>query len=369
MVRNTNIEILRILSMLLIVMHHYSVHGGFVLDQNIISFNNFLVQFLHAGGKLGVDIFVLITGFFLIESSFKAKKLFKLLLVVFTYSISIYLIFTAFGLIDFNIKKAIKSFFPIIFGQYWFATSYMLLYIFSPYINSLIKAIDKKKHFNLVIILLLFWSVFPTITSSINLNFSSIGWFCTLYIIASYIRLYPNNYFDNCKINFLTALITYSFILLSIVLFDVLGVKIDSFSSKALHFTGMNQIPILICAVSLFLGFKNCKIPNNKIINIISSSMFGVYLIHDNYLVRPFLWLDLFNNQSFYHSPYLLLHAIVTIFSVFFVCILLDQIRYNIIEKPLFALAETTIDSIIYKLEYLKRVNYVLVNRVFRRIR
>lgn len=61
--RNSNVEALRILAMLLIVMHHYAVHGvgldrvgdspGLLLDAVFMSF-----------GKWGVDVFVLIAGFF-----------------------------------------------------------------------------------------------------------------------------------------------------------------------------------------------------------------------------------------------------------------------------------------------------------------
>lgn len=343
MARNTNIEILRILSMILIVMHHYSVHGGFILDPNTISLNKFLVQFLSAGGYLGVDCFILITGYFLIESSFKIEKLLKLLFVIFFYSASIYIIFLALGMIDFNIKMAIKSLFPTIFEKYWFATCYIILYIFSPYINALIRAIDKKQHFNLIIILLVIWSVIPTFTTA-KLDLSSTCWFVTLYIIASYIRLYPNCWFENFGKNISIALASYSLILISIFIFDVLGLKFSTFGYQATYFTGMNKLPLLLCAVTLFLVFKNFQIRNNKLINTISSSMFGVYLIHDNNFVRDFLWLDLFKNQQFYHSPYLIVHAITVILSVFIICIIIDQIRYNFIEKPLFIFAKAPLE-------------------------
>jgi hypothetical protein len=357
--RNSNIEILRILSMFLIVMHHYSFHGGFTLDPNIITINKVIVQFLAAGGKLGVDCFVLITGYFLIKSSFKIEKLIKLWFSVFTYSSAIYIIFSMSGLIDFSYKQAIKSFFPIIFSEYGFATSYVLLYIFSPYLNVLINAIDKKKHFNLIILLVLFWSVIPTITT-VDLDFSSLGWFSTLYIMAAYFRLYPNKWIDNFRVNILLSISMYVLILLSILLFDFIGIRINTFGIHATYLTGINKIPTLACAVTLFLGFKNLNIENVKYIEIISSTMFGVYLIHDNNFVRHFLWIDVFRNSAYYQSSYLIFHSTIVIFSVFFICIAIDQTRYIFIEKPFLRLIEIHLKKV---LEYFKIKNYTLAKK------
>lgn len=64
--RNSSFELLRIVSMILIIAHHYSVHGGWVYDYNILSTNKLFIDLLSIGGKLGVNCFVVITGFFLV---------------------------------------------------------------------------------------------------------------------------------------------------------------------------------------------------------------------------------------------------------------------------------------------------------------
>ena len=77
--RNSNIEILRILSMLFIIAHHYAVHG-FDLSAGSFTVNEVTLQILSLGGKIGVNVFVFITGYFMINSRFDAKKLLKLIL-------------------------------------------------------------------------------------------------------------------------------------------------------------------------------------------------------------------------------------------------------------------------------------------------
>ena len=61
-IRKSNIELLRIVAMVIIVMHHFAIHGGFAFSSETISINRLWVQFITMGGRLGVNIFVLISG-------------------------------------------------------------------------------------------------------------------------------------------------------------------------------------------------------------------------------------------------------------------------------------------------------------------
>ena len=61
--RNSSIELLRILSMFLIVIHHYAVHGTLPCYSSFnpsISASLRINLFLHVLGRLGVVIFVMI---------------------------------------------------------------------------------------------------------------------------------------------------------------------------------------------------------------------------------------------------------------------------------------------------------------------
>lgn len=71
--RNSNFEILRIISMIMIIAHHYAVHG-FVSNDLEYSFNRYIVGILSLGGKLGNTIFILISGYFMVNSRITKKK-------------------------------------------------------------------------------------------------------------------------------------------------------------------------------------------------------------------------------------------------------------------------------------------------------
>lgn len=65
-VRNSNIEILRIISMLFIVISHYTVHNGVINASLPLGINRTLLE-ITTLGNIGVILFVIISGYFMIE--------------------------------------------------------------------------------------------------------------------------------------------------------------------------------------------------------------------------------------------------------------------------------------------------------------
>ena len=72
--------------MILIIAHHYAIHGGFELSKQAFSAQLFFLQVLSYGGKLGVNLFVLISGYFLVTSRCKLKKAVNLWMKVTVFS-------------------------------------------------------------------------------------------------------------------------------------------------------------------------------------------------------------------------------------------------------------------------------------------
>ncbi len=86
--RQSNIELLRIIAMLLIVFHHFAVHGNFYFsNEEKISVNQFWLRCIAIGGRVAVDTYVLNSGYFLINSkSVKINKVLKMLFQMYTYA-------------------------------------------------------------------------------------------------------------------------------------------------------------------------------------------------------------------------------------------------------------------------------------------
>lgn len=85
-----------------------------------------------------------------------------------------------------------------------------------------------------------------------------------------------------------------------------------------------------MASVEIFLGFKNLKLKYNKLINIISSTTLGIYLIHDNKLVREFLWKNYFKVYEHFKDTNLLTYSLKIIILVFTICCILDFLRQKL---------------------------------------
>ena len=81
---------------------------------------------------------------------FKVKKLIKLELEILFYSVSFYIINLIINMNKLNnmdlLKITINSVFPVFRGLYWFPTIYIGLYLLSPFINKLIKRMERKNY-------------------------------------------------------------------------------------------------------------------------------------------------------------------------------------------------------------------------------
>lgn len=102
----------------------------------------------------------------------------------------------------------------------------------------------------------------------------------------------------------------------------------------------MQKLPILIISLLLLKGFLQINIKPNRVINIISSATFGVYLIHDNGYVRPFIWKTVFKNAAYSESKYLIPYSIFVIAIVFVICTIIELLRIYIFEKKYLKIIE-----------------------------
>ena len=103
--------------MALIVLHHCSLCAFPNIDW-AGSFNKTVVDWLSLGGKLGVNCFILISGYFISHSKFTLQKFLKLAGSVWFYSVAIMLVFVLLSHSSGNILSIIQNFFPIIYKSF-----------------------------------------------------------------------------------------------------------------------------------------------------------------------------------------------------------------------------------------------------------
>ena len=163
--RESNFELMKIISMLMIIFYHFILHGK-VLDYTVGELNN-LMNFLRLLFVVHVNSFVLVTGYFQYNKKFKLSKVFMLNNALVFYKILIMVIFIVLGLITVDKLKIIQVLAPFNYGDYWFMGCYLLLYLISPLLNIIINNINKVTHKSIIIISFIIMSIISTFTNDI----------------------------------------------------------------------------------------------------------------------------------------------------------------------------------------------------------
>lgn len=339
--RLSNFELLRIVSMLIIVMHHYVVNSGLidVIRNNPLNLYSLVLLVLGWGGKTAINCYILITGYFMCNQNITRKKFFKLLSEVLFYNIVIYCIFVISGYEAFSIKSFIKNIWPISEVSNGFVSGFLIFYLLIPYLNILIKNMNKVQYMFLLSILLSVYTLLPSLLK-IKVVMNYVTWFSIVYLIAAYIRVYPEKIYDKKKLWKILSLVTVLLSWVSVVVFVYIAViakKKDVIYAAYFWVNDSNRILALVTAISVFMYFKNLNIPYNKLLNNIAACTFGVLLIHANSdTMRQWLWKDMLNNVGMYGNKFEFIHFLVSVISIYCICTLIDSLRIRFLEKRFF---------------------------------
>lgn len=337
--RDANFELLRIIAMIMIIILHFNNGGNNILisvDKNSIQW--YFFYFLEYSCIIAVNLYVMISGYYMIKSKIKIKKMLMLELQILFYSILVYIILSCFKYVDFRLNDFIKVCMPIITGQYWFLTAYMGLYFLIPFINKLVANISLKEYKNLIILLTILLSVVKTIYSGNSIfeanNGYGLTWFIYLYLLAGYIRI---KYGDSkVKINkFNVGILIYLAITVIQIIIGKTNLPIlQNYKNNSLSY---NSFLVLIQSVVVFLFFKDVEIKNSiikKIILYIAPLTLGVYLIHNNCYLSNILWGKIIKTTEYLgENIYKILIILgISVFFIFTVCCIIEKIRILIFD-------------------------------------
>lgn len=142
---------------------------------------------------------------------------------------------------------------------------------------------------------------------------------------------------------------------MSCVVFMFIGLSYKVFSSHTTYFYSQNSVLTICRAVCFFMMFKTIKLKENRFINKLSKTSFGVYLIHDSNLLRPFLWKNIFHNNSYQNTVLIIPYSIVVVLLVYFGCSLFDFVRINCFERLFMKRVDNSENKIVVKIAF--RIN------------
>lgn len=371
--RQSNFELLRVVAMFMIVAHHLCVHGvQQVLMPNVAyktyflgsTINKIFVSLLYPGGTIGVALFFMITGYFIVDKEkISVRKvcletIFYCLLSVIVF-ISLQIGYKYFGIgypfTEYSIARraifAILTLINPIFYTYWFVSTYVILCFLAPALNRILNEINKKGY---IVLLLSTWIVLYFIQTCHGSGVANLGRACFFYILGTYFRKYKFA-IKSSVLYFLIALILWAFYSFCAYYLDGIRATENILKQTAIQMAGggINCLLTPLCAVSIFIFFLSLNF-SNKFINILGSTTFGIYLIHESVL-SSFIWNGIFKVSEVWVSAYFPLFAILDVTVLFSVCSLIDYIRIRYFEIPL--LNKINGLDIVIKRKFLKKGN------------
>lgn len=344
--RQANLELLRICSMLMIVMMHLLNHGKILETIAKGSISYYLVWILFGVSFVSISTYILISGYFLCETSFSFRRILKLEGQVWSYSVLLYLVSLLLLRQPVSMSSLIAAVFPVLSCEYWFVTMYVGMIVLSPFLNKLVTGLTKKQFRLLLGILFVLFSLWPNVFFfSPALNFgggSGVVWFCAVYLFGAYLKRFyrPDGKFGRHFLQFLTAalLIPGSRFLTELLLATPLG-KIGVLQDLMWGFGVFyeyNSVLVFAAALLLFKAFLNLRIRPGRLQRMIVAAAplsFGVYLLHDNPNIRGVFW-ETLNPSRLSGAWYLVPGALLLAAAVFVVCALAEWLRKTIAALP-----------------------------------
>lgn len=331
----------------LIILFHFSVHGPWPEDGTLGG--DIAVGILAFGGKIGVNCFVLITGYFMTRSSVRVASVLRVIFETWFYSYALLALFAITDPALVTSGRLEKAVLPLASGEYWFMTNFVALMVLSPFLNLLFAHLTPRSLSRLAAIGFVMSSAIPTIVTFNPLG-SDLLWFFYLYLMGGWARTIIDGqagtesgalrWLDPARLTTRLGGATMTAVGIAASWAAIAAICC---AQEWLGFTRVNaqypvwqyMIPTYLASLGLLVAFARLKMPPVPAVNALAKCALGVYLIHDNPFVRTWLWPHFAAVYAL--GPAAIIGASLGAAVTVYACgAAVDGLRIALLEKPLF---------------------------------
>ena len=337
--RQSNIELLRIISMCMIIAMHYMTKGMKIDKLSVDNgLHNIIFWIIYAFCLSSVNAYVLISGYFAPDAKWSVAKVIRLWIEVLVYSILVPVIMNVFGAFDIGASElSVKQqiFMPVTYEHYWFATAYIMLLILSPVLSAAVTKLDRKVFSAVLILLIIVFCVIKSVDPYLipwDRYGNDVMWFVVLYLTAGYIRMYGIPFIHNKDQSSMRRIGWIVYIIASMATFLVaLELSFVVMKTGKLEYAMdmtycYNYILIFIASIGLFCAFVNMNTGHILWINRIAGCTFGIYLLHDNIALRD-KWMLIPGMDAASGQWWQIFHMIICVVIIFAIGACVDLVR------------------------------------------
>lgn len=328
--RNTGINLFKLFSMFMIALLHVLGMGG-ITGAAAGTSSYYPVYLMQNAAFCAVNCYALVSGYLMLGKKIKPSRITELWFEVFFYSVSISAIMMIVYRDLFSARNIVYAVTPIISNQYWYMTSYFMMYLFVPMMNKFADAANKKVFTATIVVILVLTTGSLMIKQDgfrLNDGYSPI-WLMIMYLVGAYMKKFN----VGAKIKKWLALLLY-------VISSLCSFILCVFSKKLLKIMLGNDISylsytspfVVLSAIFLFIFFSKLKFgkKTEKLINYITPAALGVYLIHTHPLVFNKLMKDIAMPLVNHGTAAMIFGSIAMALAVFIICIVIDLLRIQL---------------------------------------
>ena len=333
--KEANFQFVKIIAMLMIISHHIVSKNAFNIDTEVVGImvNKIALQVMGNNAFIGNNLFFLVSAWFLsskkeeaVNTQYSLSSCLRIEKTVLFYSYAMCAIMLIFmG----GVSKSIllKSIFPVTTGMWWYPTTYMIFLMIWPFYHQALFRFSDEDLKKFVLIAFSIWSI-STLIPFANAGSSNLIAFLMLYAIVILIRRQDISFQSYSKMYCVFIVIPYMLAVLSIIVLDLLGTRIDVAAQYSCYFMRGNFRPVsMIVSIGLFMWASTWKLRPNKTIDWLADATFGIYLFHMYPPVMKILFEKIFVIQDVIDKPYAVLWLIVITMVIFSLGVMIDTLR------------------------------------------
>lgn len=299
--RMANLELLRCVAMMMVVVLHYLGKGGLLADLTGESLNapELAAWLLEAFCIVAVNVYMFLSGYFLSGSSFRLSRLIQLWMQVWLYSVALGLAGALSGVMrdaEFDLHYLLALIFPILMGHYWFMTAYVFLYLMLPLAGMAVERMTKRQLQMTLGLLLLAFCVIKSVLP-LRLDMAGQGydclWYLCVFLTAAYVRKFGISVLDRKWTGAILYVGGCLGVFAGTLALRQVYLRTGSLERMLTMFLEYNHVLPFLAAVGLFGIFRKVQVKGKAaaVINRIAPYTLGVYLLHENFGLR-YSWQD-----------------------------------------------------------------------------
>lgn len=330
--RNYGIDLLRMVSMFMIVILHICGQGGVYKKATFLTDTYEMAWLLEIMAFCSVDCFAIISGFIGAESNFRLSKFIQLWCQVVFYTLSITAIFNYFCPHEIVLENWLNAILPITRSQYWYFRAYAGMYFLCPYLNKLLNALKEREMVVLGLGVFIIFSVYPSLVCKDAFwtqEGNSVFGLILFYLIGGIIRRLKNR----IKLKKSKCILIY---IVCVTIgwgwkYIVEYLKIENIEPNM--FMRNTAVTTVISAIALVICFGQMNFRKEvarRTISIGGKTAFSVYLIHTHLLIYDGILDDRFIYMVSYSPIRLLFELLLVASGIYILCTLIDILRIQI---------------------------------------